>query len=42
LLMGLFFLRREMPHLGLPRPPGRLAADAWQVRPTHGAPREGS
>ena len=42
LLMGLFFLRREMPRLGLPRPPGRLAADAWQVQPPTDAPREGS
>jgi len=32
-LMGLFFLRREMPRMGLPRLPRRLAADAWQPRP---------
>lgn len=31
LLMGLFFLRREMPRIELPRPPRRLRADAWQV-----------
>lgn len=29
LLMGLFFLRREMPRIGLPRPPRRLPASAW-------------
>jgi hypothetical protein len=29
LLMGLFFLRREMPRIGLPRPPRRLPATAW-------------
>jgi hypothetical protein len=29
LLMMLFFLRREMPHIGLPRVPRRLPADAW-------------
>jgi hypothetical protein len=29
LLMGLFFLRREMPRVGLPRPPRRPGRDAW-------------
>jgi hypothetical protein len=29
LLMMLFFLRREMPHIGLPRVPRRLRDDAW-------------
>ncbi len=32
LLMGLFFLRREMPRLGLPRPPRRPGHDAWAPR----------
>ncbi len=31
LLMGLFFMRREMPLIGLPRPPRRPAADAWET-----------
>ncbi len=31
LLMGLFFLRREMPRIGLPRPPRPLRADAWNA-----------
>jgi hypothetical protein len=31
LLMGLFFLRREMPRIGLPRPPRPLQADAWNA-----------
>ena len=30
LLMALFFMRREMPRIGLPRPPPRLPADAWR------------
>ena len=29
LLMGLFFVRREMPRIALPRWPARLADDAW-------------
>lgn len=29
LLMGLFFMRREMPRLGLPRPPRPLRPEAW-------------
>ena len=32
LLMGLFFVRREMPRIALPHWPGRLADDAWPVR----------
>ncbi len=32
LLMGLFFVRREMPRIALPRWPARLADDAWPVR----------
>lgn len=36
LLMGLFFLRREMPHIGLPRVPRRPPAGAW---PVPGEPR---
>ncbi|MFM7533784.1 MAG: hypothetical protein ACKO5J_15120 [Rubrivivax sp.] len=37
LLMGLFFVRREMPRIALPRWPARLADDAWPVpaRPTN-------
>jgi hypothetical protein len=31
LLMGLFFLRREMPRIGLPRPPRPPRADAWNA-----------
>ena len=31
LLMGLFFVRREMPRIALPRWPARLADDAWPV-----------
>jgi hypothetical protein len=31
LLMALFFMRREMPRVGLPRPPPRLPADAWRT-----------
>ncbi len=30
LLMGLFFLRREMPQIGLPRIPRRPAAERWR------------
>jgi hypothetical protein len=30
LMMALFFMRREMPRIGLPRPPPRLPADAWR------------
>jgi hypothetical protein len=33
LLMMLYFLRREMPHIGLPRVPRRLPANAWQATP---------
>ncbi len=33
LLMMLYFLRREMPHIGLPRVPRRLPASAWQAVP---------
>jgi hypothetical protein len=32
LLMGLFFVRREMPRIALPQWPTRLADDAWPVR----------
>ena len=31
LLMGLFFVRREMPRIALPQWPTRLADDAWPV-----------
>lgn len=31
LLMGLFFMRREMPVIGLPRPPRRPPANAWEI-----------
>lgn len=31
LLMGLFFMRREMPLIGLPRPPRRPPANAWET-----------
>jgi hypothetical protein len=34
LLMGLFFLRREMPRIGLPRLPRRPSAGAWPVGAT--------
>ncbi|MCU0968263.1 MAG: hypothetical protein MUF03_05460 [Rubrivivax sp.] len=37
LLMGLFFLRREMPRIGLPRVPWAPAADAWVPQPPAGA-----
>lgn len=37
LLMGLFFLRREMPRIAWPRPPRRPAPDAWPVA-QRGAP----
>lgn len=33
LLMGLFFMRREMPRLELPRPPRRLRPDDWTPAP---------
>ena len=33
LLMGLFFVRREMPRIALPRWPARLADDAWPTPP---------
>lgn len=33
LLMMLFFVRREMPYIGLPRVPRGPAADAWPVAP---------
>jgi hypothetical protein len=33
LLMGLYFIRREMPRLELPRIPRRLAPQAWQPYP---------
>jgi hypothetical protein len=36
LLMMLFFVRREMPYIGLPRVPRRPAADAWPVMPPAG------
>lgn len=32
LLMGLFFVRREMPRIALPHWPARLPDDAWPVR----------
>ena len=45
LLMGLFFLRREMPRIAWPRPPRCPAATAWPVRaaaaPSYGAARAG-
>jgi hypothetical protein len=45
LLMGLFFLRREMPRIAWPRLPRRPATTAWPVRgaeaPTYGATRAG-
>lgn len=33
LLMMLYFLRREMPHIGLPRVPRHLPPNAWQATP---------
>ena len=38
LLMGLFFLRREMPRIGLPRPPRQPRADAWPATPSQARP----
>lgn len=35
LLMGLFFVRREMPRIALPRWPRRPADDAWPAPPRH-------
>jgi hypothetical protein len=35
LLMGMFFVRREMPRISLPRPPRRLAPTAWGPRGSH-------